>query len=423
MKECTCTVTFTYTIFWKNFRQEMRDYCSNCNECLRCKPVLRKTRSKMSSFSVGEPMQRMAIDILGTLHVTERGNQYVAVVMDYFTKWVAFLPMPNHTAATIAKHVVDKVFSYVGLPKYLHSDQGTDFCSKLFREFCKLFGIDKTTTSPWRPQSDGMVERCNRTLETLIRLYINKNQDDWDELLPICAMAYNGSVHSSTGFSPFFLMFGREMRMPLEMVLPPPDADEEELDNPDTLDGFVVRMSQTFEHIYSLTRQHLRSALAMQKNSYDKRRNEYYYKAGDGVWLCNPRRRVGRCPKLDSQWEPEAYTVVRTIGDVLCQIQRNRRSKSRIVHKDKLLPVKGEHDGRWVFTLPSKKEMQLLDPDPEGLSLLFKERESHDFNKTDGEREVEVVENQNFSRQPSPEESDFVGPITRSRKRMIDNRL
>ncbi len=90
-----------------------------------------------------------------------------------------------------------------------------------------MLGVERTNTSPWRPQSDGMVERFNRTMGAMLRQFVNHNQDDWDEFLPLCAMAYNSSVHSSTGYTPNFMMFGREFKLPIELILPCPDVDEE----------------------------------------------------------------------------------------------------------------------------------------------------------------------------------------------------
>ena len=111
--------------------------------------------------------------------------------MDYFTKWTELIPVINHTAETITYELVTKVFSRIGIPQSLHSDQGRDFLSKLFSEVCRLFGIQKTQTSPWRPQSDGLVERLNRTMGSMLRQYVNDSQTDWDYWLPFICMAYN----------------------------------------------------------------------------------------------------------------------------------------------------------------------------------------------------------------------------------------
>ena len=116
--------------FW--YQHWMHRY--TCNSCLRCKPIQQKAQAPMQSFVAGEPMERMAIDIAGPFHTSARGNCFIAVVMDYFTKWVEFMPMPDHKAETVASHMVVSVFMRVGIPNYLHSDQGSDFLSELFTE-------------------------------------------------------------------------------------------------------------------------------------------------------------------------------------------------------------------------------------------------------------------------------------------------
>ena len=128
----------------------------------------------------GYPMERIAVDILGELPVTERGNKYVLVVSDFFTKWTESYPMRNMEAATIAKLLVEQLFSRFGIPDQKHTDQGRQFENKLFAEMCELLHIDKTRTTPYHPQSDGMVERFNKTLCSMIRAYINENQKSYD---------------------------------------------------------------------------------------------------------------------------------------------------------------------------------------------------------------------------------------------------
>jgi transposase InsO family protein len=219
----------------------------------------------MTIYNVGEPMECMALDIAGPFHLTKSGNLYVMVVMDYFTKWAEMIPIPDHTAETCARELVMRVFCRLGLPRELHSDQGRDFLSDLFSGVCKLLHIRRTRTTPWHPQSDGMVERLNRTLAAMLRQYTSENQEDWDEWLPLCNLAYNGSRHSSTMYTPYFLMFGRDLRVPLELVLPTPDTTM--LSSPKLVSThhFVERIQQTFSHVFGLVREHLGAASVVQK--------------------------------------------------------------------------------------------------------------------------------------------------------------
>ena len=115
-------------------------------------------------YSVGAPLERVAIDILGPLPLSRQGNKYLLIVQDYFTKWVEAYPLPNQEAVTVAEVLVQQFVAGFGVPLFLHSDQGRNFESTVFAEMCSLLGIHKTHTTPYHPQSDGMVERFNRTL-------------------------------------------------------------------------------------------------------------------------------------------------------------------------------------------------------------------------------------------------------------------
>jgi len=110
-------------------------------------------------------MERLALDVLGPLPLTEDGNKYILIVADYFTKWVEAYPLPNQEAPTVAEVLVKEYVCRFGVPLLLHSDQGRNFESAVFQGMCQLLGIQKTRTTPYHPQSDGMVERFNRTLE------------------------------------------------------------------------------------------------------------------------------------------------------------------------------------------------------------------------------------------------------------------
>jgi len=357
-------------VFWIGCLQDMRLHCRSCEVCLRCKPQQRKGKAPMHSFTAGEPMERIAVDVLGEIHKSRSGNRCVLVVMCYFTKYVFLIPTPDHQADTVAEAMVKEVFTKVGVPRFIHSDRGAEFCSKIFREMCRAFKIDKTFTTPFRPQGNGQVERMNRTLGSMLRAYTNEYQTDWDEYLPLCAMAYNGSKHSSTDYTPNFLMFGRDFRVPLELVLPSPDDDRHFSVNYDSMDHFIKRMKYMFREVYAQTRENLQLAMKVQKRYYDQKANRREFKVGDTVWLYNPRRRKGRTPKLDKSWDGP-YAVVKVLSDILYVIQANRRSKSRIVHVDKLVPTRRQYDTGWVFKLPTRHQSLREGIDLDGLGKLF----------------------------------------------------
>ena len=167
-------------------------------------------------------MERIAVDVMGPLPVTKKGNKYLLVAMDYFTKWPEAYALQDQEAKTVATVLVREFVCRFGTPLELHSDQGRNFESELIKEMCEILGIKKTRTTPCHPQSDGMVERYNRTLATQLSMFVNENHSDWDEHSHTVLMAYRTAVHESTGQTPARLMMGHELRIPLDLMFGQP---------------------------------------------------------------------------------------------------------------------------------------------------------------------------------------------------------
>ena len=210
--------------YWPGLQNDVRVYIGGCEKYARRKNPIPTRMAPMQVVRSGYPMECIAIDILGELPVTENGNKYILVISDYFTKWTESFPMVNMEARTCAKILVQEVISRFGVPSKVHSDQGKQFVSSLFTEICDLLQIDKTRTTPYHPQSDGMVERFNRTLCAMLSTFIEENHRNWDTLLPNVMMAYRCTEHETTGMSPNMLMLGRETSTPLDISFEMPPS-------------------------------------------------------------------------------------------------------------------------------------------------------------------------------------------------------
>jgi len=200
---------------------------------------------------VGTPLERLTIDVLGLLPETDQGNLYIFVVMDYFSKWVEKLAMPEQSAATVAHLLVTEVICRFGVPLQIHTNQGRNFESVLFKEVCRLLDIEKTRTTPLHPQSDGMVERLNRTLEAMLSKFVQDNQRNWDQLLPL--LTYRSAIHASTGCTPNELMFGRDVRLPVDVMFGSPPVP---VTPPDSTD-FAWNLREQVRKIHQLARDNL----------------------------------------------------------------------------------------------------------------------------------------------------------------------
>ena len=185
---------------------DVESYCRQCHKFQQSKFPL-PSRAPLTSTPIGKPWQMVAVDIL-SVPVSTNGNKCLLVVQDYFTKWADAIPLPNQKAVTITKALVN-LFSTMGLPQILHSDQGQNFESTVLKQTLDAFSIQKSRTTAYYPQGDGLVERFNRSLLQLLRTYIDK-EFEWEQHLPLALYAYRTAVHSSTGVSRHVLMFGRE---------------------------------------------------------------------------------------------------------------------------------------------------------------------------------------------------------------------
>ena len=149
------------------------------------------------------------------------------MIGDYFTKFVHTVSIENQEAETVARAFVENFVSIFGVPMQVHTDQGANFESNLFKEICKILDIDKTRTTVMRPQSDGMAERYMRTLVNMLASFVSVHQKDWDHYVPLLMMAYRSSVHETTGISPCQMMFGREVNLPIDLILGKPENKTE----------------------------------------------------------------------------------------------------------------------------------------------------------------------------------------------------
>lgn len=321
--------------YWYGMSKDVKNWCKQCEVCASRKAPAKKAKAEMKQFNVGAPLERVGIDIMGPLPRTAAGNKYILAIADYFTKWVVAIPIRNQEAVTVATKFVEKFVSVFGVPLQIHSDQGTNFESQIFQEMCKLLGSEKTRTTAFRPQSDGLAERTMRTIQAMLSKFVSKNQKDWDKYLPILVLAYNASVQESTGFSPSLLMFGREITLPIDLAIGKPANYLSK-----TYSDFANNLEEKLEKVHELTRTHLSIASDSQKRAYDHRIHKNVFSEGSLVWLYNPSVKPGQCSKLSCKWTGP-FTVIKRINDVVYRIQKNARSKPKVVHHDRLKRYEG----------------------------------------------------------------------------------
>ena len=192
--------------YWPQMFEDIRNYINTCDTCQRRGSQQRV--EPLIPIKVKSPFYRIGIDIKGPLPRTEQGNRYIIVAMDYFTKWPEAKAIENIHAETVAKFIYEEIICRHGVPQEILSDRGTSFVNQIIDKLCENYQTKHRLTSPYRPQTNGMVERFNRTLGECIAKLVNSENKEWDQLVDATLFAYRTKKHSTTGFTPFYLVYG-----------------------------------------------------------------------------------------------------------------------------------------------------------------------------------------------------------------------
>ena len=283
-----------------------------CHVCQRNKAPPKGQRAVLASDTVGTPFQKWSIDFVGPLPQSDLGHSYILTAKDCFTRWVEAFPTANMTAATVARTLEKELFARYGIPEQIHSDQGTQFTSELMREVYKELGIRGTTTPAYNPKSNP-VERSHRDLGQLLRACVNESPQDWESFLPDCLLAMRIAQNRSTGFSPFFLVYGRECVMPLDLMYGGPP------DQPVNPVKYVNGLRERLTTAFRLAREQQGEALRRARQQYTNQPPGGPLAEGDKVWLYTPKT-TARSRKLQKHWTGPWY-VEQVITPVLFRIR------------------------------------------------------------------------------------------------------
>ena len=194
--------------YWPGIRAEVRRWCASCPECQLVNP-LAVPRAPLRPLPLVEaPFDRVGMDIIGPLERSSQGYRFVLVLIDYATRYPEAIPLRNISAKSVAQALFH-VISRVGIPKEILTDQGTNFMSRTMKELYGLLKVKAIHTSVYHPATDGLCERFNWTLKSMIRKFVHEDARNWHQWLDSLLFAVREVPQASTGFSPFELLYGR----------------------------------------------------------------------------------------------------------------------------------------------------------------------------------------------------------------------
>ncbi len=318
--------------FWLDMERDVRDYVKKCPRCVFGKTPEPAARAALESIKTTAPLELVCIDFWSA---EDRHNKSVdvLVITDHFTKLAHAFPCKDQTAKTVAKRLWDSFFCVYGFPQRIHSDQGASFESELIAELLELAGIDKSRTTPYHPMGNGGTERFNRTLCNMLRSLPPRPKQKWPQLVQTMTFVHNCTAHETTGFAPFYLMFGRVPRLPVDLMFQSVLRDKSVCD----YDQYVKSLISDLQSAMSVAQKNSVQEQKHQSNQYNKRVKGLPLAIGDQVLVANKGCRGKR--KLADRWEPVVYTVVASKPSIHVYRICDRAGNERTVHRNLLLQV------------------------------------------------------------------------------------
>jgi len=250
----------------------------------------------LEPIPVEHPFQILGVDVMD-LPKTELGNKHVLVFQDFLTMWPLVFPIPDQKTSRIVKLFVEEVVPLFGVPEALLSDRGTNLLSHLMLDICKALGTKKLNTTAYHPQCDGMVERFNRTLKSMLCKHAAQFGDQWDRYLSGLLWAYRNTPHESTQEKPSYLLFGVDCRSPVEATLLPPRQSE-----PIDVRDYREEVTLSLATAKTTAAKAIRKAQARYKKHYDRSACLADYRVGDWILIKHPQEETGKKRKLSRPW-------------------------------------------------------------------------------------------------------------------------
>ncbi|CAF1423056.1 unnamed protein product [Rotaria sordida] len=313
--------------WWSKMKLSIFQHIKSCLACQQYNVGRQKRHGQLNPIPPREgPFLLIGIDYCGPLKTTPRENQYVLVINDYFTRHIIAIALPNCTAETTAQALFNEYFCKYGIPSTILSDQGPHFQNQLMQNIRKLIGYNHIYSTPYHPQTNGVVERFNSTFIPQISKLQDTEDNNWDEYLQAVVFAYNSGVHKTTKYSPYELVYGRPPRLPIS-TRPPYFSFSKPND-------YFNQLQKTLRIYHQAAKQNILRQQQDNKYRYDKNRPDPHYKLGDKVLT----RIYGLRGKLDPKFSPIPKVII-SVNHPIYIVHDTQTNMTSQVHVGDLRPI------------------------------------------------------------------------------------
>lgn len=354
--------------WWPTMSSDIQEYIGSCDKCAKRKIGKSQRAPLGDAVAADDFMDTVSLDIVGPLPTTESGNKYLLTFVDHFTRFCEAIPIPDQSAETVAKEFVTKIIAQWGTPNRLLTDQGTQFTSKLFSETCRLLMIKKIQTTSYHPQSNGVCERMHKLLVDMLSHYVHKDGKNWDKFVPYAIMAYRATPHTVTTFSPYYLVFGRHMKLPIEDRFIQVKRNLGRKQNSyDSYEAHVKLLADRIRVASQVVRQQSKRGHEQSKAHYDKRAREREFNAGDIVYLYDPVASRSKAKKFAYHWTGP-FEIIEKLSNLVYTVKISEE-KCINVHINRLKECNSRHmssnDATVIISPPSITSEERNEETPE----------------------------------------------------------
>ena len=342
---------------WPKMYIETKELVRTCPGCQRAAKNMNARAPLQPLPCIGDPFRLVAMDIVGPIPRSASGYKYILTLMDLYTKYPEAIPLKRVDNEAVLEALLE-VISRHGIPEAILTDQGTVFMSRLTKSVCNTLGIEHIRTSPYHPQSDGALERWHACLKGMMK----RSEVDlkyWDKNLKYLLFAYRDTPHTVTGFSPFVLLFGREVKGPLSLVYSSWMDDESDGVEANV---WLTNLKEQMALTSSVVTEREKLAKAKMKVAFDKHAKEKLFDVGEEVLV----RRPGLQRKLGDSWDGP-YKILEKISPLNYKVETPGR-KSKVLHVNLL--KKWSVSSARVHGVAVVKEEEGECESPQGLTLV-----------------------------------------------------
>ena len=317
------------SFYWPGIHGDITRYCRSCDVC-------QKTLSKgkvakvplMKMPLIDTPFKRVAVDIVGPIHpITDRHNRYILTMVDYATRYPEAIPLKSVTTVEVAEAMVD-MFSRLGVPEEILSDQGAQFMSEVMQEVSRMLSVKRLVSTPYHPICNGLCEKFNGTLKRMLKRLCENKPKDWDRYVNAALFAYREAPQESTGFAPFELLYGRMVRGPVQILK---QLWTEEIKQPEVKSSYeyIIDLRERMEEGIKVAHKSLQQAQRRYKKYYDRKAKQRKFQEGHEVLIMLPTD----VNKLLMQWKGP-FKIEKKMGPNDFKIRID--GKSKVYHANML---------------------------------------------------------------------------------------